>query len=258
MPTRDPTSTIIVVSTTSATCAPPREIPVGEDHQRHCGTRRRRNRQFAQDQVAPVRQSYVPGRQRAYHQCRRLRSRVHPASSLSHMSAPCCPPTAIRDNLAATFSLALAHLLHGRTGSLAAEFSHSARGQFSGRTALWGVPAAFVSAMNAGFGLALTGVSLPLIEAMGLTSTVILSLVVAMAVRLDVRAGPAYHLGKDPCIITEGHRCRTVRFGCDADHVAHSAVAASVAHRSRVLHVECDRQGRTRHCCRGHQSCKDT
>lgn len=97
---------------------------------------------------------------------------------------------------------ALAHLPHGQYGSVAAGFSHPLFGldhilamvavglwaSLLGGRAIWAVPAAFVAVMIAGFGLALTGVSLPLVEPMILTSTVVLGLVVAMAVRLDVRA----------------------------------------------------------------------
>lgn len=96
---------------------------------------------------------------------------------------------------------ALAHLPHGQYGSVAAGFSHPLFGldhilamvavglwaSLLGGRAIWAVPAAFVAVMVAGFGLALTGVSLPLVEPMILASCVVLGLVVAMAVRLDVR-----------------------------------------------------------------------
>lgn len=96
----------------------------------------------------------------------------------------------------------LAHLPHAQYGSVAAGFSHPFFGldhilamvavglwaSLLGGQAIWAVPAAFVAVMIAGFGLALTGVSLPLVEPMILASTVVLGLAVAMAVRLDVRA----------------------------------------------------------------------
>ena len=96
---------------------------------------------------------------------------------------------------------ALAHLPHVQYGSVAAGFSHPLFGldhilamvavglwaSLRGGRAIWAVPAAFVAMMIVGFGLALTGVSLPLVEPMILASSVVLGLVVAMAVRLDVR-----------------------------------------------------------------------
>lgn len=97
---------------------------------------------------------------------------------------------------------ALAHLPHGQYGSVAAGFSHPLFGldhilamvavglwaSLLGGRAIWAVPAAFVAVMIAGFGLSLTSTSLPLVEPMILASMVVLGLVVAMSVRLDVRA----------------------------------------------------------------------
>ena len=97
---------------------------------------------------------------------------------------------------------ALAHVPHGTYGSFAAGFTHPLfgldhllamvavglwAGMLGGR-ALWAVPAAFVTVMIAGFALALTGASLPMVEPMILASTVVLGLAIAMAVRLDIRA----------------------------------------------------------------------
>ena len=52
-----------------------------------------------------------------------------------------------------------------------------------GGRAVAAVPAAFVAAMLAGFGLALAGVRLPVVEPVVLASVVVLGLAVAMAVR---------------------------------------------------------------------------
>lgn len=52
------------------------------------------------------------------------------------------------------------------------------------RSALWIVPAAFVSTMAVGFALALSGVALPFVEPGILASVIALGLLVAMAVRL--------------------------------------------------------------------------
>ncbi|MCB2099279.1 MAG: HupE/UreJ family protein [Rhodobacterales bacterium] len=96
---------------------------------------------------------------------------------------------------------ALAHLPPGEYGSFAAGFSHPLFGldhilamvavglwaSQQGRRALWVVPAAFVALMLAGFGLALLAVPLPAVEPMILASTIVLGLVVAMAVKLDLR-----------------------------------------------------------------------
>lgn len=57
-----------------------------------------------------------------------------------------------------------------------------------GGRAMVAVPAAFVSVMALGFGLALAGLSLPFVEPAILASIVALGLMVAMAVRLPVAA----------------------------------------------------------------------
>jgi urease accessory protein len=96
---------------------------------------------------------------------------------------------------------AFAHLPPGEYGSFAAGFSHPLFGldhilamvavglwaSVLGKRALWIVPSTFVSIMLVGFVLALLQVPLPFVEPMILASTIVLGLVVAMAVRLDVR-----------------------------------------------------------------------
>ncbi|SFH90307.1 HupE/UreJ family protein [Albimonas pacifica] len=96
-----------------------------------------------------------------------------------------------------------AHGVHGASESLAAGVLHPLFGldhvlamvavglwaaQVGGR-ALWMVPAAFVAAMTAGFGLSVAGLTLPSAEPMIVASVVALGLLVAAAVRLDVRVG---------------------------------------------------------------------
>ena len=96
---------------------------------------------------------------------------------------------------------AFAHLPPGEYGSFAAGFSHPLFGldhilamvavglwaSMLGGKALWAVPATFVSVMVLGFGMALFHLPLPLVEPMILASTIVLGLVVAMAVKLDIR-----------------------------------------------------------------------
>jgi len=101
--------------------------------------------------------------------------------------------------LAATTAPAFAHLNPDEHGSFMAGFSHPLFGldhilvmvavglwaaQIGGK-ALWAVPAAFVTTMAIGFGLALAGIDLPFVEPAILASVVALGLLVAMAVRLD-------------------------------------------------------------------------
>jgi urease accessory protein len=101
--------------------------------------------------------------------------------------------------LAATTAPAFAHLNPDEHGSFMAGFSHPLFGldhilvmvavglwaaQIGGK-ALWAVPAAFVTTMAIGFGLALTGIDLPFVEPAILASVVALGLLVAMAVKLD-------------------------------------------------------------------------
>ncbi|MXN44293.1 protein hupE [Shinella kummerowiae] len=101
--------------------------------------------------------------------------------------------------LAATTAPAFAHLNPDEHGSFMAGFSHPLFGldhilvmvavglwaaQIGGK-ALWAVPAAFVTTMAIGFGLALAGIDLPFVEPAILASVVALGLLVAMAVKLD-------------------------------------------------------------------------
>lgn len=101
--------------------------------------------------------------------------------------------------LATTTAPAFAHLNPQEHGSFMAGFSHPLFGldhilvmvavglwaaQIGGK-ALWAVPAAFVTTMAIGFGLALAGIDLPFVEPAILASVVALGLLVAMAVRLD-------------------------------------------------------------------------
>lgn len=107
--------------------------------------------------------------------------------------------------LLVTTAPAFAHLNPEEHGSFMAGFSHPLFGldhilvmvavglwaaQIGGK-ALWGVPAAFVTTMAVGFGLALSGVDLPFVEPAILASVVALGLLVAMAVKLDMIASAA-------------------------------------------------------------------
>ena len=107
--------------------------------------------------------------------------------------------------LLVTTAPAFAHLNPDEHGSFMAGFSHPLFGldhilvmvavglwaaQIGGK-ALWGVPAAFVTTMAVGFGLALSGVDLPFVEPAILASVVALGLLVAMAVKLDMVASAA-------------------------------------------------------------------
>ncbi|EKE43147.1 HupE / UreJ protein [Oceaniovalibus guishaninsula JLT2003] len=96
---------------------------------------------------------------------------------------------------------AAAHVPAGAYGSFAAGFTHPLFGLdhllamvtvglwagLLGGRAVWAVPTAFVAVMIAGFALALSGASLPVVEPMILASTVVLGLAVAFAVRVDLR-----------------------------------------------------------------------
>jgi urease accessory protein len=91
---------------------------------------------------------------------------------------------------------ALAHLDPAAHGSFAAGLSHPIFGPdhilamvavglwavMLGGRALWALPAAFVCTMALGFGLALAGLSLPLVEPMILASVLLLGVLVALAV----------------------------------------------------------------------------
>lgn len=101
--------------------------------------------------------------------------------------------------LATTTAPAFAHLNPEEHGSFMAGVSHPLFGldhilvmvavglwaaQIGGR-ALWAVPAAFVTTMAVGFGLAVSGIALPFVEPAILASVVALGLLVAMAAKLD-------------------------------------------------------------------------
>lgn len=95
-------------------------------------------------------------------------------------------------------SPAAAHVNPAEHGSLMAGLSHPPSGldhilvmvavglwaAMLGGRAIWMVPAAFVGSMAVGFGLATSGIALPLVEPVILASVVALGLLVAAAVRL--------------------------------------------------------------------------
>jgi len=112
-------------------------------------------------------------------------------------------PLIIATTLAAT--PAAAHLAPGEYGSFLAGVTHPLFGldhvlamiavglwaaQIGGRS-LWQVPTAFVAAMIAGFGLALVGLPLPVVEPVILASIFVLGTVVALA----LRPAPAVAMG---------------------------------------------------------------
>ena len=100
---------------------------------------------------------------------------------------------------------AWAHSGHGETTSFGAGLMHPWAGadhllamlavglwaSLAGGTARRAVPAAFVAAMLAGFGIAVAGIGLPLVEPMVLTSVIAMGALVALAVRLPWGAGAA-------------------------------------------------------------------
>ena len=107
--------------------------------------------------------------------------------------------------LAAGTLPAFAHLDPVAHGSFAAGFSHPPFGAdhilamvavglwaaLLGGRALWLVPAAFVATMAAGFGGALIGAPLPLVEPVILASVVTIGLLAAMALRVPTGAAMA-------------------------------------------------------------------
>ncbi len=107
--------------------------------------------------------------------------------------------------LLASATPAFAHLNPAEHGSLLSGLSHPLYGidhilamvavglcaALTGGRAVWMVPAAFVSAMGAGFLLVLAGLSLPFVEPAILASVVALGLLVATAVKPPVGAGMA-------------------------------------------------------------------
>lgn len=102
-------------------------------------------------------------------------------------------------------SPAVAHIVPMAHGTIAAGFLHPLTGSdhllamvsvgiwaaMAGGRAVWALPAAFVSAMLAGYLLALGGFSLPLVEPMILASVIALGAVIAFAARLPLGASVA-------------------------------------------------------------------
>lgn len=100
---------------------------------------------------------------------------------------------------------AFAHLDPQEHGSLLAGISHPLFGAdhilamvavglwatLLGGRALWRVPAAFVATMAAGFGAALLGTGLPLVEPVILASVVVIGLLAAVALKVPNWAGMA-------------------------------------------------------------------
>ncbi|MGE4221145.1 MAG: HupE/UreJ family protein [Alphaproteobacteria bacterium] len=98
---------------------------------------------------------------------------------------------------------AWAHPGHGEVSSFTAGLMHPWTGadhllamlavglwaSLAGGTARWAVPVAFVTAMLTGFGLAVAGVHLPLVEPTILASVIALGALVALTVRLPWAAG---------------------------------------------------------------------
>jgi urease accessory protein len=113
----------------------------------------------------------------------------------------------VRVILPATLALAatpaFAHIDVSDTASFSAGFGHPLSGldhilamiavglwgAMIGGRGVWSVPAAFVGTMVVGFGLALGGASLPVVEPAILASVVVLGLLVAMAVSVPAAIG---------------------------------------------------------------------
>jgi len=153
-------------------------------------------------------------------------------------------PAALIAILAAT--PALAHLPPGEYGSFLAGVTHPVFGldhvlamvavglwaaQIGGRAVFW-VPTAFVLAMLAGFGLALAGLPLPLVEPAILASIVVLGVAVALAFRPDRRLAMAVVAG---LALFHGHAhggelggAQAVQFG------AGFAVATALLHAAGI------------------------
>jgi urease accessory protein len=100
---------------------------------------------------------------------------------------------------------AAAHTGVGSTGSLMAGITHPLMGAdhliamvavglwaaLRGGRAVWVWPAAFVTVMLAGFGLAMAGIALPAIESTILASVAVLGIAAALALRVPTVAGAA-------------------------------------------------------------------
>lgn len=100
---------------------------------------------------------------------------------------------------------AFAHLDPAAHGSLAAGLTHPLSGldhllamvtvglwsSVIGGRALWAMPLAFVGCMALGFGMALSGVDLPLVEPGILASVIVLGLLTALAAKMPAALGAA-------------------------------------------------------------------
>lgn len=107
--------------------------------------------------------------------------------------------------LALSASPALAHIAPLAHGSVTAGLEHPITGPdhvlamvavglwaaMAGGRALWALPATFVGAMVAGYGLALSGFSLPMVEPMILASVILLGGMLAFTARLPLGASVA-------------------------------------------------------------------
>ncbi|MFD1913744.1 HupE/UreJ family protein [Halodurantibacterium flavum] len=94
------------------------------------------------------------------------------------------------DHADAGFGAGFSHPLHGADHILAMVAVGLWAASVGGR-ALWALPAAFVGAMVMGFGVALGGMTLPLVEPMILGSVIVLGLALALAMRLSLAASAA-------------------------------------------------------------------
>jgi urease accessory protein len=149
-------------------------------------------------------------------------------------------------SLAATVP-ALAHLDPVAHGSFAAGFTHPIFGLdhilamvavglwaalLGGRSVLL-VPAGFVFAMLAGFGLALADVGLPFVEPVILASVIVLGLLVAVAVRLPAAAGAGL-VGAFALFHGHGHGSEMGMAGTFA-YAAGFALATALLHAGGVM-----------------------
>jgi len=109
-------------------------------------------------------------------------------------------PLLVALTMAVSSSPAFAHMDPAQHGSFAAGFTHPLFGldhilamiavglwaALMGGRAIWGLPTAFVGAMILGFGLALAGLPLPMVEPVILASVIVLGALVALAARFDL------------------------------------------------------------------------
>lgn len=87
-----------------------------------------------------------------------------------------------------SFAAGFTHPLFG-TDHLLAMVAVGLWASVLGGRALWALPLGFVGAMTLGFGLALAGLPLPMVEPMILGSVLLMGALVALAVRLPLGAG---------------------------------------------------------------------